>query len=81
MVHLPWYNIRPFNEEGLQLPHANFKVRITELVGNVPSERAKLDALLDRSVEKAQTEQHFPPCEGLVTFNLIEKLRVVDGVT
>lgn len=53
-TYLPWYVIRPFDEERLQLPHANFQVRITELVGNVPSKRTELHTLLDGSVEKAK---------------------------
>lgn len=80
-MYLPWDNIRPFDEEGLQLPHTDFQVGITELVRNVPSEGAELDALLDRSVEKAKAKQHFPPRWGFVAFDLVEKFRIIDRVT
>lgn len=48
-------------EEDLQLPHANSKVSLVELVGDVPSEGAKLPPLLHKGMEEAQTEQEVPP--------------------
>ena len=48
-------------EEDLQLLHANSKVSLIELVGDVPSEGAKLPPLLHKGMEEAQTEQEVPP--------------------
>lgn len=45
-------------EEHLQLPHADSQISLIELIWDVPSQRSKLAALLNQSVEEAQTIQH-----------------------
>ena len=48
-------------EEDLQLPHADTKVSLVELIRDVPSQGAKLPPLLHKSMKEAQTEQEVPP--------------------
>lgn len=80
-MYLPWNDIRPFDEKRLQLSHTDFQVRITELVRNIPSERAELHTLLHCCMEKAKTKQHLSPCWRFVAFNLVEKLWIIDRIT
>ncbi len=45
-------------EEHVQLHGADSEIRLVELVGNIPSERAELAPFLDQSVEETQSEEH-----------------------
>lgn len=80
-MYLPWNDIGPFDEKRLQLSHTDFQVRITELVRNIPSERAELHTLLHCCMEKAKTKQHLSPCWRFVVVDLVEKLWIIDRIT
>ena len=46
-------------EEHVNLAHADGKIRVIELVRNIPAQRAELTPLLHQRVEKAHTKQKF----------------------
>mmetsp|Transcript_82996 Transcript_82996/g.169159 ORF Transcript_82996/g.169159 Transcript_82996/m.169159 type:complete len:545 (-) Transcript_82996:1107-2741(-) len=67
-----------FVQEHLQLPHRDAKVVLGELIGDVPSQRAKEASFLDHRMEEAQVEaQAF---ESSVASAGVEELLVADGV-
>mmetsp|Transcript_36239 Transcript_36239/g.69498 ORF Transcript_36239/g.69498 Transcript_36239/m.69498 type:complete len:386 (-) Transcript_36239:739-1896(-) len=65
-------------QEHLQLPQRNLEVRVRELVGDVPPEGAKLDALLHQGVEEGQSKQQLLPLRRPLA--PVEKLRVAHRV-
>lgn len=62
----------------LLLPHADAKITLIELIGNVPTQSSKLSPLLYQSVEEAETKEQLAPDHGFVT--ALEEGGVRDGV-
>ena len=71
--HIVW----EFNKEGLQLPHADLQIRVTELVRNVPTKGAKFHALLYRSMKETESKEHLVPYRSFVAFDRIEELGII----
>jgi hypothetical protein len=59
-------------EEHHELSLRDRQIRVTELVGNVPSERSELSSLEDQSVEEAKT-----PHESFISLRLVAGLELV----
>ena len=65
-------------QEHLLLSHANPKVRLVELVRNVPTKSTKFPSLLYEGVKETESEEKLPP--GIRLVAVTKKVWIGDGI-